>query len=67
MKLSRLSIATFNLFNLNEPGRRIYTGDGWSQEQYDKKIDWTASQVRLLDADVFGFQELWHADSLATR
>lgn len=66
MKLSRLSIATFNLFNLNEPGLRMYTNkEGWSQEQYDKKIDWTASQLRLLDSDVFGFQELWHADSLA--
>lgn len=55
MKLSRLSIATFNLYNLNEPGRAIYTGDGWSEEQYRKKIAWTASQLRLLQADVFGF------------
>ena len=65
MKLSRLSIATFNLLNLNLPGRRIYTGAGWTQEQYDKKIAWTASQLRLLQPDVFGFQELWHADALA--
>ncbi|OVZ58828.1 nuclease [Pigmentiphaga sp. NML080357] len=65
MKLTRLSIATFNLYNLNEPGRRIYTGEGWSEEQYALKIDWTASQLKLLEADVFGFQELWHADSLA--
>jgi len=65
MKLSRLTIATFNLLNLNEPGLRIYSGQGWSQEQYDKKIAWTASQLRLLESDVFGFQELWHADSLA--
>jgi len=65
MKLPRLSLATFNLFNLNEPGRRIYTGEGWNEQQYRKKIDWTASQLRLLEADVFGFQELWHAESLA--
>ena len=64
MNLSRLTLATFNLFNLNEPGRPIYTGQGWSQEQYDRKIAWTASELSLLAADVFGFQELWHADSL---
>ena len=66
MKLSQLSIATFNLFNLNEPGLRMYTNqEGWSQEQYDKKIEWTARQLQLLESDVVGFQELWHADSLA--
>lgn len=66
MRLARLSIATFNLFNLNEPGLPLYTDKaGWSQEQYDKKIDWTAHQLRLLESDVVGFQELWHADSLA--
>lgn len=65
MNLSKISIATFNLFNLNEPGRAMYTNTaGWSQAEYDKKIAWTASQIKLLESDVFGFQELWHADSL---
>jgi endonuclease/exonuclease/phosphatase family metal-dependent hydrolase len=65
MNLKTISLATFNLFNLNEPGRAIYTNkNGWTQEQYDKKIAWTASQLRLLEADIFGFQELWHPDSL---
>ncbi|WPG41044.1 endonuclease/exonuclease/phosphatase family protein [Variovorax sp. EBFNA2] len=65
MGRSTLSIATFNLFNLNEPGLRMYTNEeGWSQAQYDKKIEWTAHQFKLLEADIFGFQELWHADSL---
>ncbi|MEM1133808.1 MAG: endonuclease/exonuclease/phosphatase family protein [Pseudomonadota bacterium] len=60
-----VSFATFNLYNLNEPGLRIYNDvDGWTQEQYDKKIEWTARQLQRVDADVFGFQELWHADSL---
>ncbi len=64
MKLRNLSIATFNLFNLNLPGRPIYTGPGWDAEQYERKIAWTASQLRLLAPDVCGFQELWHADAL---
>jgi predicted extracellular nuclease len=66
MDLKQLGIATFNLYNLNEPGRAIYTDkDGWSQAEYDRKIDWTARVIGELRPDVFGFQELWHADSLA--
>jgi endonuclease/exonuclease/phosphatase family metal-dependent hydrolase len=66
MNLRQLSIGSFNLYNLNEPGLPIYTDrDGWTQAEYDLKIDWAARQLRVLRADVFGFQELWHADSLA--
>lgn len=65
MKLKQLSIATFNLYNLNEPGLPVYTDtDGWSQAEYDLKIRWTAWHIQLHRPDVFGFQELWHADSL---
>lgn len=65
MNLKQLSIGTFNLFNLNEPGLPIYTDrNGWTQAEYELKIAWTAHQLRLLKADVFGFQELWHAASL---
>ena len=39
--------------------------DGWSQEEYDRKIVWTARNVAELNADVWGFQELWNARSLA--
>ena len=66
MNLNKLSIATFNLFNLNEPGHAIYTDrTGWTQAEYDLKIAWTARQLQVLKSDIFGFQELWHADSLA--
>lgn len=66
MNLRQLSIGSFNLYNLNEPGLPIYTDrDGWTQAEYDLKIDWAARQLRMLKADVFGFQELWHAASIA--
>lgn len=65
MNLKQLSIATFNLYNLNEPGLPVYTDtDGWSEEEYRRKIGWTAHQIGLMRPDVFGFQELWHAASL---
>ncbi len=67
MNLKELSLATFNLYNLNEPGLGVYTDkDGWSQEAYDLKIAWTARQLTILKSDVVGFQELWHAASLAS-
>jgi endonuclease/exonuclease/phosphatase family metal-dependent hydrolase len=65
MKLTLMSIGTFNLYNLNEPGMAIYTDpDGWTQAEYDRKIDWTQRTIRQLHPDIFGFQELWHAASI---
>ncbi len=65
MARTQLKIATCNLYNLNEPGLRMYRdANGWEQDDYDKKIDWTAMQMLCIQADVFGFQELWHQDSL---
>ncbi|MDQ8020683.1 MAG: hypothetical protein REI94_02515 [Moraxellaceae bacterium] len=65
MNLKELSIATFNLYNLNEPGLALYTNpEGWTPQQYDLKIDWISRQLRTLKSTVFGFQELWHAQSL---
>ena len=60
-----VSFTSFNLLNLNEPGKPIYRdADGWDAEVYARKVAWTAAKLREMKADVFGFQELWHADSL---
>ncbi len=65
MATGDISFATFNLFNLNKPGLAIYTDtNGWTQAEYDKKIEWTGDMLARIGADVFGFQELWHADCL---
>lgn len=65
MARTKVSFATFNLLNLNEPGEPIYRdSDGWSQAVYDRKVAWTARMLNEMKSDVWGFQELWHADSL---
>jgi len=65
MAISKLSLASFNLYNLNLPGLRMYRdANGWSQEEYDKKIDWTARILREGQTDVWGLQEHWHNDAL---
>lgn len=65
-----LSFATFNLLNLQVPGKRTYgnvppfpdTAEG--REAYRRKIFWIAVRLRELDAEVIGFQELWAAEAL---
>lgn len=61
----RLSFATCNLYNINEPNLPMYRkSSGWNAAQYQKKIDWLARMVTTVGADVWGFQELWHRESL---
>ena len=62
--LKSFSVASFNLYNLNEPGMKMYDQDGWTDEEYEKKIVWVSTQIRRVTADVIGFQELWHKKSL---
>ncbi len=63
--MKKFSIANFNLLNFNEPHLPMYrNAKGWSQEVYDRKIRWTARQLELLDADIVGFQELWHSAAI---
>lgn len=60
-----VSFANSNLYNINEPGLAIYSDtDGWTPQEYEKKVEWIAGQVKSVDADVWGFQELWHRNSL---
>jgi predicted extracellular nuclease len=65
--LSRtVSFASFNLENLNEPGLPMYRNSaGWPAPAVERKVAWTAAMLRRARADVMGFQELWHRDTLA--
>lgn len=64
MDLKRFSVATFNLFNLQEAGRQMYHGAAWTEEQFQKKAWWTAWQLETLKPDVVGLQELWSKSAL---
>lgn len=65
-----LSFATFNLLNLQVPGKLTYSNtppfsdDEQGRNAYHKKVSWTARQVKLLDAEVIAFQELWSEQAL---
>ncbi len=65
MARTQLSFASCNLYNLNLANLPMYRDKkGWSKDQYLKKIEWLAHNLRYLRADVWGFQELWHRQAL---
>lgn len=52
--------ATFNVANLSQAGARLYDNLApLTAEEYEAKVNWTAQQLDLLDADVIGFQEVF--------
>ncbi|VXC55609.1 endonuclease/exonuclease/phosphatase family protein [Massilia sp. 9I] len=60
-----IRFATFNTFNLAPPGMRCYENlEPCSPEEYEAKLDWTAHQIDLLNADVIGFQEIFSQATL---
>lgn len=60
-----IRFATFNVCNLAPPGAKLYDNLApLTAEQYEAKIDWTARQLDLLDADLIGLQEIFSLDTL---
>src|SRR5918999_3197751 len=65
MNLDRFSVATFNLFNLQLPGRPLNPGQKpWTEAEFADKVSWTAEQLDVLDADIVGLQELWSREAM---
>ena len=70
MALKDLSVATFNLLNLQIPGGLTYSNTPPFPETaegrlaYDRKIGWTGRKLVELDAEVIAFQELWSRRAL---
>ncbi len=60
-----IRFATFNVYNLAPPGQQLYDNLApATPEEYEAKLDWTAHQIDLLDADVIGFQEIFSQAAL---
>jgi endonuclease/exonuclease/phosphatase family metal-dependent hydrolase len=60
-----IRFATFNVYNLAPPGVKLYDNLLPSTpEEYEAKLDWTARQIDLLDADLIGFQEIFSQATL---
>lgn len=61
-----IRFATFNVYNLAPAGARLYDNlEPATPDQVEAKIDWTARQIDMLDADIIGFQEVFSQATLA--
>ena len=63
MPAKRVSFATYNLLNVNLPNKTMYGRPGWDIETYNRKVEWSSELLKAVDADVWGFQELWHREA----
>jgi predicted extracellular nuclease len=64
MERKGFSVATFNLFNLQDAGKDMYGAAVWTEEQFKAKAWWTAWQLETLDPDIVGLQEPWSKTAL---
>jgi endonuclease/exonuclease/phosphatase family metal-dependent hydrolase len=65
MNLKEFSVATFNLFNLQDPGRPMNRGQTpWTESEFQLKIQWTVWQLITMKPDIVGLQELWSKTAL---
>ncbi len=61
-----LKIGTFNLYNLVLPNTNYYDKRSYSLSDYNKKVEWIAHQLRDMDTQIVGFQEIFHPEALNT-
>lgn len=66
MQLDKFSVATFNLFNLQDPGKDMNPRQRpWTKKQFGDKANWTVFQLMMLEMpDIVGLQELWSKAAL---
>ncbi len=57
-------VGTFNLCNLVLPNTLFYDRERYSTEDYAKKKLWIAGQLDRMQADIVGFQEVFHEEAL---
>lgn len=63
MSRDTFKVGSFNLYNLPLAGERYYNHI-YPQDQYDKKVEWIVGQLGRMDADIVGFQEVFHTAAL---
>lgn len=60
----RIKIATFNLENLVLPEQIYYGKHRYTVQEYERKLSWVSGQFINLNADIIGFQEVFHRKAL---
>lgn len=58
-----IKVSTLNLLNLASAGKKYYNRT-YNQTEYDKKVKWLSGQLNDIDADIIGFQEIFHREAI---
>ncbi|MGB3187946.1 MAG: endonuclease/exonuclease/phosphatase family protein [Limnoraphis sp.] len=64
MPPKNFKVATFNLYNLVLPNVTYYDRNKYSTEVYAQKKTWITGQLERMNADIVGFQELFHEQAI---
>ena len=57
-------IANLNAYNLVRAGVPYYSSPAYKDDELREKLDWTAGMLRAANADLIGFQEVFHEETL---
>lgn len=57
-------VGTFNLYNLLLPEIPYYENRRYSIAEYEQKKQWISGQLNQMQADIVGFQEVFHEQAL---
>lgn len=63
----KLRVGQFNVLNFVREETYFYDREKYTKEQVAKKVNWTAAQLQKMDADIVGFEEVFHSDVLRVR
>ncbi|RMG26762.1 MAG: endonuclease/exonuclease/phosphatase family protein [Bacteroidetes bacterium] len=61
---NQFRVATFNLLNLVSPNVHYYGKKHYSKQTFNKKKQWICQQLKHMNADIVGFQEVFHEEAL---
>ena len=64
--MRNIRVATFNAFNLARPGIGYYSNPAYSLVEFGEKTMWIGRQLDEMEADLVGFQEVFHKEALRT-
>ena len=64
MANKRFKVGTFNLYNIVLPECKYYGGRFYTPEKYQQKLHWVGEQLRRMNGDIVGFQEIFHPQAM---
>lgn len=64
--MKNIRVGSFNVFNLVRQGTSYYSRPPYSPSEFSEKTMWIGRQLDDMEAEIVGFQEVFHKDALRT-